>query len=592
MRFSEAIAQWSELRPFFVFECFPPRTDQGFENLLSRVGRLAQLGPLAITVTWGAGGSTRNRSLDLAGLCQSEHNLNAILHLTCTNMEKGTVEATLRSAKERGIKNILALRGDPPRGSEYWIPADPGFVHAIDLVRYIKTHNDYASHFCVGVAGYPDGHDHSLTLDEEVKHLKAKIDAGAEFIVTQVFYDIDQYIHWKKKIEDAGISVPIIPAVAPIQSHASFIRMTKLCKAKVPDSMRDAIEHIKTDDQKVKDFGIQLAKTICQRLTLDCGARGIHFCTFNLEKSVRRVLEELGWSQKTESPFHSEDSHLPPELLITASEASHLIQRPTTPTHSIDGFQLDPLKDDFPNGRFGDYTSPAYGALDPWDGGGIGVTPAEGIALWGSPSTVQDVQNLFLSYLESKIPCTPFSLEALSKETTIILPYLLRLTANDCWTIASQPAVDAARSDDLVFGWGPGEGYVFQKSFVEFFCTSTSLQSLTARVVRHGNGAITYYASNSSGGFISNAEAGTRHAVTWGVFPGQEIAQPTVIEQESFLSWKDEAFSVWSQWAQFYPPNSPSRATLKGIQEDRWLVSMLHHDFKQPDALWAFLLGN
>jgi len=210
--------------------------------------------------------------------------------------------------------------------------------------------------------------------------------------------------------------------------------------------------------------------------------------------------------------------------------------------------------------------------------------------VWGSPSIVQDVQGLFLSYLESKVQSTPFSLEPLSSETTTILPYLVRLTESSCWTIASQPAVDAVPSDDPVFGWGPKGGYVFQKAFVEYFCPFDSLKRLMDRAKQCGYGSVSYYAANAKGVFFSNVGIEARHPVTWGVFPGQEIAQPTVIEQDSFLAWKEEAFSVWSQWAEFYPPNSPSRNILNTLQEDLWLVSVLHHNFKRPDALWTFLL--
>jgi len=165
--------------PFYTFEFFPPRSEQGFDNLVSRISRLSHLNPTAVSITWGAGGSTRDRSIELARLTQEVHGIDTILHLTCTNLEPGTVDDVLLIAKEHGIQNILALRGDPPRGQEYWMPTDPRFVHGIDLVKHIRSSPQFSSHFCVGVAAYPDGHpDSQETADEELDHLKAKIDAG------------------------------------------------------------------------------------------------------------------------------------------------------------------------------------------------------------------------------------------------------------------------------------------------------------------------------------------------------------------------------------------------------------------------------
>ncbi|KAF9520531.1 hypothetical protein BS47DRAFT_1287077 [Hydnum rufescens UP504] len=594
MKLTDRLQQWGAPHPFFTFEFFPPRTDQGFENLLSRIARLAPLGPLAITITWGAGGSTKDRSLDLAGFSQVEHGIDTVLHLTCTNMVQGTVDDALRSAKERGIQNVLALRGDPPRGSEYWIPTDPRFVHASDLVAYIRSHPEFGSHFCIGVAAYPDGHTDSKSSELDFQHLRTKVEAGADFIVTQLFYDVDNFLDWQKKVRAMGITIPIIPGVAPIQSYASFARMSKLCGTRVPPAVND--------DQKVKDYGVELAIETCRRLTTEGGLGGVHFCTLNLEKGVRRVLEGLGWSHQSvqvvnkiiqESPSDTDNSHIPPDLVITASEASHLVERPTTPRSETGSIAPEPATasrgtwDDFPNGRFGDPNSPAFGALNPWDGGGLSVS--DGIAQWGHPKSIPHLQNLFLSYLNSKIPTTPFSPETLSAESSSILPHLLQLTRRNWWTVASQPAVDASPSSDPIVGWGPRGGYVFQKAFVEFFCDKSGVEWLRKRVQERDSALITYYAANAKGDLLSNVSEETRNAVTWGVFPGQEIAQPTVIERDSFLAWKTEAFATWAQWAVFYPPYSEERRLLENVRNERWLVSVVHHDFKSPEALWTFL---
>jgi len=171
----------------------------------------------------------------------------------------------------------------------------------------------------------------------------------------------------------------------------------------------------------------------------------------------------------------------------------------------------------------------------------------------------------------------------------MILTHLEKLTKRGWWTVGSQPAVDGASSTDEVVGWGPRSGYVFQKGFVEFFCEKKDVEAIAHRVEQRGKGWVNWFAGNNHGECQGNVPDGGRNAVTWGVFPGQEIAQTTIIEKESFLSWKEEAFSIWSDWALCYRPGSEERKTLESVRDERWLVSILHHDYKDTEALWKFL---
>ncbi|KAG8973392.1 hypothetical protein FRB90_009937, partial [Tulasnella sp. 427] len=202
--------------------------------------------------------------------------------------------------------------------------------------------------------------------------------------------------------------------------------------------------------------------------------------------------------------------------------------------------------DEFPNGRFGDPTSPAYGvgSGDQWDpgAGGLGVSRAEAVAQWGTPTSIDDLNAIFTRHLNSdpRTPTTPFSPDALLAESRIILPQLLQMTSKGWWTVGSQPAVDGAPSTDEVIGWGPAGGYVFQKAFVEFFCDTETLKALNTKIKRE-NGWVTWFAANSKDDFVTNLGDEGRNAVTWGVFPGQEIAQSTIIERASFLTWKASA---------------------------------------------------
>ncbi|KAL0581124.1 methylenetetrahydrofolate reductase 1 [Marasmius crinis-equi] len=597
MKLIDKINQRNTSHPFFFFEFFPPKTDQGFENLLPRIARLAKLHPLALSITWGAGGTTRDRSLDLAGLTQTEYGLDTILHLTCTNMMQGMVDDALRKAMSSGIQNVLALRGDPPRGNEEWIPIDPRFKHGVDLVSYIRSKPEFSSHFCIGVAAYPDGHPDKLVDPEtELQYLKEKVDAGADFIITQLYYDVEHFLDWVKKVRAKGITIPIIPGIMPIQTYASFVRLIRLTGCKVPDSVMSEMDSIKHDDQLVKEYGVKLAVEMCQRITTEGGIIGVHFCTLNLEKSVQRVVEILQWSPATAHKHaHNrliEDAKGDPTRTVTpgtaAADARLGLSGLAKSNNEAGSGELNNADtwDDFPNGRFGDFKSPAFGQQDPW-GNALAITH-DFLSDWGTPKSHDDLTLLFLRYLRSETGSTPFSEGPLSTETQQILSHLEKLTQRGWWTVGSQPAVDGAKSEDEVVGWGPRGGYVFQKSFVEFFCDDKDLESIEKRIEEKGGGWVQWFAGNWKGDCRSNVSEDGRNAVTWGVFPGQEIVQTTIIEKQSFLSWKEEAFSIWAKWASFYRPDSPEREVLDSVKQDKWLVSVVHHDYKDPEALWRF----
>ncbi|WVN89599.1 methylenetetrahydrofolate reductase [Cryptococcus depauperatus CBS 7841] len=614
----------SRREPFHNFEFFPPLTEAGLVNLLDRIHRLTSSPlprPLIVSVTWGAGGSTSDKSLELAERI-FKMGVEVMLHLTCTNMPKEKIDFTLQRCKEIGIQNILALRGDPPRSEEYAIstPLPDFFKHADDLVRYIRA--EHGSYFCIGVAGYPTLHPDSKSEEAEFKWLKVKCDAGADFIVTQLFYDTEGFLDWVKTCRAQGISLSIIPGIMPIQSFASFRRLVNLTKTPIPFSITADLQPISADDAAVKRYGAELATKMVRRI-LDSGfVSGVHFCTLNLEKSVWTILDNLGWMEERhgksaprnkviENDGHSDGismngkapnhaaSHTS-NLSISPSEASYIAQLgfhtlPPAPKNGLGtqgGNNGEDSWDEYPNGRFTDVRSPAYGEIDGW-GSGLKITGTQVLKEWGVPTSVADLSALFISYLRSDIqaPTTPFCDLPLSPESHSILPHLISLNSTESqhWTVGSQPAVDAAKSEDPVFGWGPRGGYVFQKAFVEFFVREDEVKRLEEKVKLAG-GTITMYAANKAGGFKSNTESDAVNAVTWGVFPGQEIAQSTIIEETSFLAWKEEAFSIWTDWSLLYPPHSSARKLLEGIASEWWLVSLIHHDYKDKEALWNFLL--
>lgn len=622
-----------------TFEFFPPRTSQGLANLLDRVQRMTSpplAAPIAISVTWGAGGSTATRSLELAQeivTLMNGRNVEVILHLTCTNMGRRLVDEALKKCRELGIQNILALRGDPPRQEEYRPAPGPDkefqavgdlddaladeddeetpFVYAEDLVRYI--HCEHSDWFCVGVAGYPTPHPDSTSADSDIQFLAQKVDAGADFIITQLFYDVEGFEAWVRRVRAAGVTIPILPGIMPIQNYASFRRLTNLCKCPVPTQIIEDLEPIRSDDAAVKAYGATLATQMVTKIMADArkdpqlNVPGVHFCTLNLEKSVRTVLENIGWTVGTHKSStnrviesDAEVAHGPApglsQLSISPSEASHLAEDGLKRHRSRDAPPSSPPAenswDEFPNGRFTDVRSPAYGEIDGW-GNGLKITPQQALKEWGTPVDAASLSSLFVRYLQSdpSAPTTPFCDLPISPESQSILPHLIALNSAErqYWTVGSQPAVDGARSEDPIHGFGPKGGYVFQKSFVEFFVKDEAEARRIYDEVAKQDGQVTMYAGDRKGGFITNVTEDSVNAVTWAVFPGQEIVQSTIIEQVSFLAWKEEAFEIWTEWARLFPMHSVSRKLIDGIADNAWLISLIHHDYKDPEALWRFL---
>ncbi|GAA5993755.1 hypothetical protein JCM11641_004038 [Rhodosporidiobolus odoratus] len=564
---------------------------------------MTALDPTWLHVTWGAGGSTQERSLDLAGAAVGM-GLQTCLHLTCTNMEEGVLEKTLKRAKELGVVNLLALRGDPPRGEEYWTATSDKFQHATDLIRYIRR--EYGDAFCIGVAGYPEGHTDSTDKLADIEYLYEKQQAGADFVVTQLFYDVKTFMEWYNACRARGITIPILPGIMPIQNYLSFRRMTNLCGTFIPPKIADDLERIQHDDAAVKEYGINLSVDMMRTL-FESGLRGFHLCTLNLEKSVTKVLEQLQWVETgaTKGQPSRQQTLAPngaPIPKVINSLRNSATREPGVSVAGPDIARKDsPTSwDEFPNGRFGDARSPAYGEMDGY-GVGLKLPPSEALRLWGTPTTLSDVSRIFSSYLRGTISCNPWSEEPLRAETaTISTPLSEMNDARHWWTVGSQPAVDGLPSADAVHGFGPKGGYVYQKAFVEFFLSKEELDELERR--SHADetkrresgegddGLIKWMAGNAAGEFRTNMEKGDVNAVTWGVFGGKEIVTTTLIEEMSFKAWNEEAFALWKEWSLLYPAASPSRAFVRSLHESRWLVSVVYHDYKDRDGLWRWLL--
>lgn len=579
--------------PTYSFEFFVPKTSQGVQNLYDRMDRMYDLGPAFIDVTWNAGGRLSNLTCEIVSTSQSILGLETCMHLTCTGMPKEMVENALKSAYQSGCQNILALRGDPPHVNEKWSSVEGGFSYAKDLIKYIK--DNYDDYFDIAVAGYPEGHPEESDVDKLIVYLKEKVDAGATFIITQMFYDVDNFINWVQKCRAAGITVPIIPGIMPISTYDSFMRRAKWCEINVPPAFLEKLEAVKNDDVQVREVGTSLVADMCQKI-VDAGIKHLHFYTMNLEKSTVMVLDRLGLLPQPGSPASSRPSSSGPNinalpwrqsLGLTRKEES---VRPIfwkNRKHSYVTRTQD--WDEFPNGRWGDSRSPAYGALETY-GVLLRQSATKAIDLWGQPASAKEFGDLIVNYLEGKVKSLPWSDTPISNEIESIKSSLIDLNKRGIFTVNSQPAVNGVRSNDPIHGWGPSNGYVYQKAYLEVLVHPDLLPAVLERI--SSDPEITYYSVNNQGDLQTNAPlGGGPNAVTWGIYPGKEVIQPTIVEKISFLAWKDEAFRLALEWSKCFEEGSEAKKFVTDISQNWYLINIVYNDFQSADGIFKALEG-
>lgn len=632
VRITDKIAALGPEEPYFSLEFFPPKTENGTRNLYARLGRMSLLGPLFVTVTWGAGGTTSDKTLDLAITCQKDLGLTTCMHLTCTNTSKEVIDNALNKAKENGIRNILALRGDPAREASESHGAGE-FKYAVDLVKYIR--HKYGDYFCIGVAGYPEGHAEGsfeeLHQDprKDLPFLAEKVAAGADFVITQLFYDTSKFVEYDEMVRSyKGLeNVVVIPGLLPINGYSIFQRASKLSHASVPESVLNNFPtEIQNDDDTVKSIGVNVISNLITEVyeKTHHRARGIHFYTLNLEKSIAQIinssplLRQVVEKKEQELENQSESSDEDIDDSVTSSNRMAYASRfannkvistetPQTSTPMVPN-QSSQLKkiisisaghgtmgkdatwDDFPNGRFGDSRSPAYGEIDGY-GPSLKVTSTKAYELWGYPQSRKDITKLFVNYLTKTVDCLPWSELSLNAETALIQEELIELNEKFYFTIASQPAVNCATSKDKIIGWGPPNGYIYQKAFVEMFVAKEEWENQLKPKLEKEQSLVSWYTGDFKGNYTSNLKSTASNCVTWGVFPDREILQTTIVEEDSFKAWSEEAFEIWREWMFLYPKDSPSAKLIQSVLDDYYLVSIVHHDYPKESALWDLLLN-
>ncbi|EDP54646.1 hypothetical protein KXW98_005280 [Aspergillus fumigatus] len=563
------------------FEFFPPKTAQGVQNLYDRMDRMHSLGPSFIDITWGAGGRLSDLTCEMVNVAQSVYGLETCMHLTCTDMPLEKVNAALSAAYKAGCTNILALRGDPPRDKEAWEATEGGLRYAKDLVKYIRE--KYGNHFDIGVGGYPEGADDNPDVDQLIDHLKEKVDAGSSFVITQMFYDVDNFIEWVKKCRAKGITVPIIPGIMPISTYAAFIRRANWTKARIPPDWLEALEPVKNDDAAVKEIGKRLVADMCRRL-LAAGINHLHFYTMNLAQATQAVLEELKLIPSEETPLQRPLPWRPSLALNRRGEDVRPIFWRNRNSSYIARTQT---WDEFPNGRWTDSRSPAFGELDAY-GIGLKGTNEQNIKLWGEPKSIRDITQIFVRYLEGKLDRLPWSDSPISGEANAIKDNLVQLNSRGLLTVNSQPAVNGVRSSHPVFGWGPKNGFVYQKAYLELFVPPYLLDELIARIEK--NPDLTYHAVAKNRELRTNTRD-SPNALTWGIFAGREIVQPTIVDTISFLAWKDEAYRLGEDWAKCHDASSPSRKLIQDIMDNWYLVNIVNNDFHNTYDLFDLFNG-
>ncbi|ANB15677.1 methylenetetrahydrofolate reductase (NAD(P)H) MET13 [Sugiyamaella lignohabitans] len=577
-------AHSSSHRPTYSFEFFVPKTSQGVQNLYDRMDRMYELGPQFIDITWNAGGRLSNLTCEMVSTSQSIIGLETCMHLTCTGMPIQLVENALKDAYNSGCQNILALRGDPPHGSESTSANGnelvPEFRYAKDLIKYIRA--KYGDYFDIGVAGYPEGHPEESDIDVLIGYLKEKVDAGATFIITQMFYDVDNFLSWVEKCRNAGITVPIIPGIMPISTYASFMRRATWCEINIPKNFLDQLEPISGDDNLVREKGTELVADMCEKMVA-AGIQHLHFYTMNLEKATVMVLDKLGILPEYIPEEDKKNPPLPWRQSLALGREDETVRPIFWKNRKKSYVARTQDWDEFPNGRWGDSRSPAYGELENY-GVLLRHSAAKAIEIWGSPKTVEDLRDLFVGYLSGKIKSLPWSDAPISNEVDSIKDQLLDINSRGFLTINSQPAVNGVKSTHPVHGWGPSNGYVYQKAYLELLVPPEVADKVVHAVEKDPD--VTYYCVDSRGNLRTNSPVDGPNAVTWGIYPGKEVIQPTIVEKISFLAWKDEAFRLGAEWARCYDEDTESRRLVMGIVDKWYLINIVHNDFQDPDAIF------
>jgi methylenetetrahydrofolate reductase (NADPH) len=270
------------------FEFFPPKDDEGFADLFRTIEALKPLEPTYVSVTYGAGGSTRRKTVDLVKRIKHEIGIEAMAHLTCVGATREEIRDVLDDLHEGGIENVLPLRGDPPKGEEKFVKTAGGFGYANELIEFVRG----AYPFCLAAACYPEAHPEAPDAATDLANLKRKVDAGADFLISNLFFNNDDFLRFRERAAAAGIHLPILAGIMPILSVNQVKRITKLCGARIPSDLLAKIEAVEDDTEAVRQIGMYHAARQCAQLLVE-GVAGLHFYTLNRSTATRAIFQEI-----------------------------------------------------------------------------------------------------------------------------------------------------------------------------------------------------------------------------------------------------------------------------------------------------------
>ena len=579
---------------FYSLEFFPPRTKSGAINLMARLERMAEGKPLFVDITWhpagNPAGDSETSSMMIAHSALNYIGIETMLHMTCVGSTADQIRGYLDKAKKLGIRNVLALRGDAPNEENQWQMQEDGLNYASDLVQLIS--DDFRDDFTVVVAGYPSGHPEAESYEDDLLNLKKKVDAGAHYIITQLFFKASTF---KKFVDDCravGINCPIIPGVMPIQSYDSLRHIVKLSKLEVPEEIHAVVQPLKGNDDAIRNYGIHQAVEMIRDLFHSGYAPGVHVYTLNREVATTSILKRIGlWVEGPAEP-------LPFKLSADPKRSEEEVRPIFWNKRSRTYIYRTRHWDEFPNGRWGNSSSPAFGELKDYYLFYLASrTPKEQLLkMWGEVRSEEEVWDVFARYLTgeadaagNKVTKTIFNEDPLDLETELIAENLAKFNRQGVITVNSQPSVNCAPSTDPRVGWGAPGGYVFQKAYLEFFTSEENVVALLQVLGRYPG--VNFQVLNHDASVnCTNIKRLTPLAVTWGVFPGQEVKQPTIVDPVSFDAWRVEAFALWhEQWGKHYEAESESRKVLDRIRETYYLVNLVDNDFPKGNCLWNVL---
>jgi len=507
------------------------------------------------------------------------------MHVVNNASEAATFEF-LTLAKEQGIRNVLVVRRSsliayryPYKGIQASYEANEASQDKIGdgsptaLVYFIRMR--FGDHFGIAVAGNSvydavvpsDGADfgsiwqEASAADGGLDALMSSVDAGADMILTQSYYDFDVYKEFYQKCMGYGIQVPIVPSVMPVESLEQIRRAGQLTQCRIPPALTKLLEDAGQSEVMVRAAGEKWT-TEQIRQCRSFGAPCVHIFTINQEALTCSIASTIAGKKLSRSAIGASKNRRSEEVRpVFWSNRHHSYM--TRTAHL----------DEVPDGRWGSSTLD-YGGFDK----AVTGTSSERRALWGEEvKSVKDVQDTFVKYLTGKITRLPWSQSALAAETDPLIATLVRLNEVGLLTINSQPVMNGVPSEDAVHGWGPPGGLIYQKAYLEFFAPPEWIDAIKETLGKRKHA--TFHAVNKQGQSLSNCT--NVCAVTWGAFPGREIVQPTVVDPASFMVWKDEAFALWKiHWADSYgEAHGSSKKIIESIHDTYWLVNVVDHNY-------------